>query len=202
MKVKSLYIYITAIAVVILALFILSTGTSSEVNNFAMNMQNLERPEDNIHKGLSTSGEGMPSKSNVSQDIMQRMVKLKTEVEANPNDTAMVRQYADLIGMAHKQEEAIDLYNSIIAKDPKRIDIYLSLTLLYYNQGNLLKAEECTNNILKYDPQNLEAIYNSGIIYAAKGNKERAKEIWEGLVKNYPDTEAADFARQSLQKLN
>ena len=202
MKIKPLYIYVAAIAVVILALFILDAGTSNEVNNPTMGMQNQEMPMDDIHKGLSASGEGMPSKSNVSQDIMQRMAMLKSEVEANPNDTAKVREYADLIGMAHKQKEAINLYNSILAKDPKRIDIYLSLTLLYYNQGNLDKAEECTNNILKYEPQNLEATYNSGIIYAAKGNKERAKEIWEGLVKNYPDTEAADFARQSLQKLN
>ncbi len=198
MKIKPLYIYISSIILVVIIVVVFTTiNSNSEMPAVA----DQQMPQDDVHKGLQSPSSGMPSKVNVSQDIITKMETLKKEIEQNPNDTLKVREYADFLGMAHKPQDAVKLYNTILNKDPKRIDIYLKLTLLYYTQRDLDRAEESTKTILKYDSQNLEALYNLGVISAAKGDKEEAKEIWNNLIIKHPNTQAANFAKESLERL-
>ncbi len=195
MKLKPVYIYIIIFVAFIIGI-ILFSGAEKENNTTSNNM-----PNDDIHKGMQ-SEEDTPSKGNVMESAVVKLEELKAAYEKNPNDTLKIREYADMLTMAHKPQEAIALYNKILSVDNKRIDVLLQLTFLHYNNGDLPLAEKTTNTILKIDSNNKLASYNLGAIEAAKGNKSKAKEIWESVIKKFPNTTVANIAEQSIKQLD
>ncbi len=67
--------------------------------------------------------------------------------------------------------------------------------------GNIRRQKTWLNKILSIDKDNLQARYNLGAVAANQGDYARAKIIWSDLVKNYPGTEMAALAKESLSKL-
>jgi tetratricopeptide (TPR) repeat protein len=202
LKFRIAYLYIIlAIGVVITLIFLAGGNNNNNTEPAAGNIENQQMPNDDIHKGLGNPGGSNPSKSNVSQEFYQKMDMLKKDVEANPNDTAKIKQYADFIAAAHKPDEAIAYYEKILKVDPRRNDVLFSLSMLYFSRQDYNKAEDYTNRILSNDKNNTQAMYNLGAIAASKGDKSRAREIWNKLVSSYPGDEAAELAKSSLEKL-
>ncbi len=193
MKFKPFYIYIIVFIAFIVGIVLFSTNNSN--NDKSM----TKMPEDDIHKSLQN--EGAPSKDNVTESAIKRLNELKKAYDANPSDTLKMREYADMLTMAHKPTEAISLYNKILAVDGKRIDVLLQLTFLHYNNGDFDKAESYTNKILSIDKNNFLADYNLGAIEAAKGNNTKAKLIWQNVIKKYPNENIANIADQSIKQL-
>ena len=203
MKFKVAYIYILFIVAAVVALIIISNigNTQSTSNNPTNQITGKQMPEDEIHKGIQNPTSPPPSSQNVSESFKHELNSLKKEAEQNPNDTVTLRKYADLLVASHKPQESIELYERILKKNPKRIDILFSLAFVYYNSGNFKNAEDETNKILHYDNQNIQALYNLGAIEASKGNNEDAKRIWSKLLNDFPNSELANMTRESLNKL-
>ena len=202
MKFKIAYLYILLGLGVVITLFILAGRKNDSPKTSAGNIENQQLPDDDVHKGMQNpmSG-GNPSKGNVSQEVYQKMDRLKKEVEANPKDTVKMREYADFMAAAHSPEEAITYYEKILKINPGRNDILFDLSMIWFTKQDYDKAEGYTDEILKNDKANTQAMYNLGAIAASKGEKERAKEIWTKLVSLYPGDEAAELAKSSLEKL-
>ena len=198
MKFKPLYAYLSLIVILIVLLVVFTQKNKS--NETAGDITNQEIPNDDIHKGLQ-NGEA-PNKSNVSADIIRKMEELKKEAEENPNDTLKLKEYADFLAEAHKADEAIKYYQKILRIDPKRTDVLFSLSFIFYNKRDYDKSEEYTNKILSYDKNNPLALYNLGAISATRGDKNKAKKIWNGIIEEYPNSEAAKTAEESLSNLN
>ncbi len=201
MKFRIAYLYIILAIGVVITLIFLAGRNNTGMEPAAGNIENQQVPNDEIHKGLGNPGGSNPSKGNVSQEYYQKMDMLKKEVEANPKDTAKIKQYADFIAAAHKPEQAIPYYQKILKVDAKRNDILFSLSMIYFSQQDYKNAEAYTNRILDNDKNNTQAMYNLGAIAASKGDKTRAKEIWSRLISSYPGDEAAELAKSSLDKL-
>lgn len=199
MKIKPIYIYIAVFAVLILLLVIFTSGDKTADNDKALTEKQM--PDDDVHKGMNMDGGNQPSKSNVSQEAVERMENLKKAVEENPDDTASAKQYAEMLAAGHQPAKALELLQSILKKDPKRIDILLALTFVYYNQSDFEKAEEYTNKVLVINKNHHEANYNLGAIAAAKGDKALAKKIWEDVVKRFPGSDVAKLAESSSKQL-
>lgn len=197
MRFKPIYIYLILFLAFIVGVVIFSNRSNNPVSN----SQNSEQmPDDDIHRGMGENGE-MPSGSNVTSDARQRMEEYKAKFEKNPDDTLNAREYADLLKMAHQQDKAIEIYQGILSKDSKRIDILLELTFLYFNLGEIDKAEKYTSDILLIDKDHILGLYNSGAIAASKGDNSKAKLIWQGLVKKFPNSDISQIAEQSLIQL-
>lgn len=208
MKIKPLYIYL------ILALFIvigivatnyLSQDKVAAGNNIAnqqMPNDDIHKnlPKDDIHKGLG-GNPGTPSKDNVKEEFWKNLEKLKTDVKNNPNDTAKVYQLANYLSQSHKPADAVDLYNSILKKDPKRVDVLMRLGLVYFQQHEYDKCESVTQKIINIQPNNSQAIYNLGAVKATQGKNDEAKKIWSDIIKRFPGTEAAEYAKSSIADL-
>jgi tetratricopeptide (TPR) repeat protein len=194
MKIKTLYLY-GGIAVLAVAFLIYFTAQNNEGN--PENLSIKEMPDDDLHKGLNDP----PGKENVSGEIRHHMEVLKKEVDENPDDTLKMREYADLLASAHKQEEAVIYYYNILNINPRRTDILSSLAFIYFNKNDFTKAKDVVEKILLYEPGNTEAIYNLGAIAASAGKKEEARKIWEELLNKYPDSNEAKLAENSLKKL-
>ena len=194
MKFKPIYLYgIVAAAVVIILLIVSQTGNNEKLNT---DITNKEMPKDDVHKNLM----GDPNGGNVSEEMKRKIEELKKSVEANPKDTLKMREYADFLA-AHKPDEALLYYQKILDIDKNRKDIYFGVTFVYYNQGNLAKAEEVTRKMLVMFPDDPMVKYNVGAIEATKGNKDKAREIWTKLIEDFPDDKTSELAKNSLNKL-
>lgn len=198
MKLKPLYIYIILIITAIVLLVIFSDDKKSdeiaEVNSSSI-------PNDDIHKGMNDLA-SKPSSSNVNREIINKLSDLENYVNENPTDTLKIREYADLLAAAHKQEKAISLYKRIIEIDPNRLDIQSYLAVLYYNKELYSEAKKAIANILSANPNNTEAIYNMGLIEARIGDMKAAKKQWEDLITNHPNSKMSDLAREAIESLN
>lgn len=198
MKIKTVYIYVGTF---ILFIAIIVLFSSNKEGSAVPGQQTAEMPNDEVHKDLQPPGSEAPSKSNVKQDAVAKMKALEEEVEKNPNDTSAAKQYADMLAVGHQPDKAIELYEGILKKNPKRIDIMLQLTYVYFNKGDLDMAENYTNRILEIDKSNQYASYNIGAIAAARGNTDKAKNIWFEVSKKFPGTEVGDMAKHAIMQL-
>ena len=160
-----------------------------------------EMPIDDAHKGVSPQGKDVPSKANVSQEFKQMLETIKKSVEDNPNDTVKIKEYADFLAMAHKQNDAIIWYEKILEKDSKRTDVWFALSYIYHSEQNLVKSEECNQKILAYDKNNSLAKYNLGAISATKGDYIKAKQLWNDLLSTSKDSEIISMTKESLKQL-
>jgi TolA-binding protein len=203
MKLKMIHIYliIFAVGVTLLIMFIQNTGSNDSKKNAPVDIANKQMPADELHKGLNNPTTPPPTKENVSEGFKHELNALEKEFNNNPKDTSVLRQYADLLAASHKQDEAIPLYEKILKINPHRTDILFSLSFIYYNKGDFFNAEETTKKILIYDKKNPQALYNIGAIAASKGDSRKAREIWTKLITDYPTSETAGLAKESLGKL-
>ncbi len=198
MKFKPLYLYGTLL-IILIGVIIIATNQRNEKVSSLNDITSEEMPQDDVHKNI---GKEMPhGQVKVSEEVKKKMEELKAAVDASPNDTSKIREYADFLLAAHKPDESIQYYEMILKKDPKRKDIRFSLTFIYYNKGDLDKAEEETNKILAIDKNDQMAKYNLGVIEATKGNNEKARQIWNKLIQENPDSETAQLARNALTML-
>ena len=200
MKFKPIYFYGIIVLAAIAFLFILTPKENSEQLEKTSTLQQDKLPDDEIHNPLK-SGTNKPGKENVSENFRIKMDELKNAVTENPNDTLKLKEYADFLAAAHKVDEAIEFYDKILKIDPTRTDINFTATILYYNKGDLNKAEEYNERVLKYDPANRMALYNRGAIAATRGDKEKARDIWQKIIDKYPDTDVGNLAKESLSRL-
>jgi len=200
MKFKPIYLYGVVLVAAVVLLIFFSRGKDSNPDPETTNLQNENIPDDDIHNQLKMQ-ESNPTKDNVTENFHKRMGELKQAVENTPNDTLKLKEYADFLAAAHKTEEAIRMYDRILKIDPKRTDIYFSITLLYYNEKDLQKAGEYNEKVLIYYPTNSMALYNRGALAATRGDKEKARTIWEKIVKDDPESEVGNLAKQSLTRL-
>jgi tetratricopeptide (TPR) repeat protein len=199
MKLKPLYFYLGLVLIAI-AYLLVSTQSNNDKRNVE-DSTNKEIHSDEIHQGMNLPGQQVPSKSNVSGDILRHMEFLKKAVEESPNDTARLKEYADFLYMAHQNEKALPLYERLVKLKPKDMDARFTLTSIYYENKQLEKAEKETDIILSYDKNNPQALYNKGAIVAGRGEREKAQKIWDYIIKRFPESEAAQLSRSALQKL-
>ncbi|MDZ7763596.1 MAG: tetratricopeptide repeat protein [Melioribacteraceae bacterium] len=195
MKLKPVYIYLSVFVLVIVAIVIFSTN--DEQNNPQPNVtQQQTMPQDEIHKNLGSSP------GNVSAEFRQKMERLKDNYESNPDDTVNAIEYARLLAAAHKPNDALNIYQEILKKDNSRDDLRIELATVYYNMQQYLEAKSELEYVLERNPNADDVIYNLGAVEASLGNTEKAKEIWKRLVNDFPNSDAAEFAKQSLENLD
>ena len=198
MKLKYIYGIVVVVVIVILIVVSQSNKSSNTSEEVITSEQNI--PNDEIHKDLGQTK--APGKDNVSEEFRHRMDMLKKAVEENPQDTLMLREYADLLAASHMQKQAIEYYNRILSISPSRTDVMFSLSFIYYSLGQFADAQKQTEKILEIEPENTNAMYNLGAIVASSGNKIKAKEIWQKLVSLHPDDEIGIRAFNSIKELD
>ena len=190
------------IFVIIIAVIVFTSSNGNEELTTTSNPQGeMGMPNDAVHKGMGGMTNDGPSKSNVKEDFWTKLENSKIELEKNPNDTLAMKNYAQMLGMSHQTEEAIALYEKILAIDPNRMDILLAEGLAFFNEQNYKMAEVVTKRIIAKDDKNLEAKYNLGVIAASQGKDEEAIKIWEGLSEKYPNDEIGKLAAKSLVQI-
>jgi tetratricopeptide (TPR) repeat protein len=200
MKFKPVYLYGIIVVVAITLLIVVGIQDSSDTTEVTIS-NDQTMPDDDVHKQLKNQGSNVPGKENVSEAYREKMAELKEAVDKHPFDTLAMRNYADFLSASHKMNEAIPYYEKILEINPKRLDIYFSLALIYYNKQDFAKCEDENNKVLVFDPKNQMALYNLGAIAATQGKTEKAKELWNKVVSINAESETGKLAMESLGKL-
>jgi len=191
------------IFVIIIAAIVFTSSNDKEGLTAMSNPQGeAEMPNDAVHQGMGSGNNAGPSKSNVREDFWSKMDQYKADIEANPNDTLAMKNYAQMLGMSHQTEQAIELYEKILSIDPNRTDILLAEGLAFYNDQNYQMAEVVTKKIIALDDKNLEAKYNLGVIAASQGKNEDAIKIWKELEEKYPNEEVGKLSTNALVQIS
>ena len=201
MKFKPLYFYGTILIAVVLILVFVTQQNDKQEELSDNKISTEEMPQDDVHSQLRNESDDSPSKENLSEEYHQKLSELKNIVEQNPGDTLAMRNYADYLAASHKNDEAVANYSKILEIDASRIDILFNLSFLYYNIGNMDKADEYNNRVLKLEADHVSALYNKGAIAATRGDTETAREIWNRIIKDFPESETTVLAKQSLERL-
>ena len=197
MKVKPIFIYLGLIAIALIT--IISISSSDDVNTSS----DLDKiPNDEVHNSMLQQGGGEPTGNNVNSEIFDRMKKYEDRITQNPSDTATMKEYAELLFAAHKQEKAVELYEKILSADPNRIDMLKTLSIIDFNKGDFISSKNKIAKILVLDPKNPEALYNMGVIETKVGDIQAARIQWENLLKFHPNTKMSDMAKESLERLS
>jgi tetratricopeptide (TPR) repeat protein len=199
---KIIYPALVIILAAILIILVTKKSDKGEPNMGNMPMDSIHQkyaqmPRDSIH-GM---GNGAPSKMNLKPEALEEMRRVEQEAKDNPNDTAKLRAYAEYLA-PHKPAEAMGYFQKILTKNPKRIDIMMSMSQLEYMQGNAAKSKEYLNKVLTIDKNYVPAYYNLGVIAADKQNYSEARGYWEKIVNQYPGSELAGVAKASLKELS
>lgn len=196
-KIKPLYLYGVIILLALTVLFFFAKPSGEK----KIQQVTKDMPQDDIHKGMQDPLSKPPGKDNVSEQTRHMLDQMKKAVDANPDDTVKIREYADFLLAAHKPDDALIQYQNILKKDPKRADILFSIAFVHYSVQDYDKSEDYIRRGLTFDKDNLDAIYNLGAILATKGDKAGAEKVWNDLIKKYPNSQTATLAKESIEQL-
>ncbi len=219
MKGKTVYLYIAifVVAVVVLVLVDFGDGEKETTTTIA----NREMPNDAIHRGAKMpndaihgggkmpndamhggiSADDLPNKSNVKPEYYRTLDSLKTAYEKNPADTAVALKYAEYLLAGHGADKAVKIYDDLVKRYPNSASISASASYVYFETGQIDKAEALLEKAVKKMPGNLTAYYNLGLMKLMKKDTTGARKIWEDIAKNHSDADEAQYAKIALEKL-
>ncbi|HID96442.1 MAG TPA: tetratricopeptide repeat protein [Candidatus Latescibacteria bacterium] len=109
--------------------------------------------------------------------------------------TALERDYqeASYFAKTGENERAVELFRSILSKDPHHIEARNSLGLVYESIGEYRKAIEEYRKILDFQPDNVDAYYNLGAVYWEMGLVSRAEEAFKKALELAPSSAEAHY---------
>ncbi|MEZ5534385.1 MAG: tetratricopeptide repeat protein [Thiolinea sp.] len=117
-------------------------------------------------------------------DVLKPMIK-------DTDDQELKLEYARMLIMADRREEARPIFKQLYAEQPDNADILYTLGLLYLEQKEYAFAEPLMNKLLKIPERKHEASYFLGQIY-------EGQERLDDALAAYDDALNGDFAKESI----
>ena len=128
---------------------------------------------------------------------------LTTVAEAKPAEKAWQRAadaYYQAFTFATTPErreqlgkQARDLYDKVLADNPRNLDAKTNLGMAYMSSDNPVKGIELMREVLEADPKNQKVLYNLGILAIQSGQFDRAAERLGQLVEINPQSVEGQF---------
>ncbi len=106
---------------------------------------------------------------------------LKKHLEANPNDLRANMLYAErLIGEDPKAAQKV--YENILKATPDNFVVLNNLAYLYFEDGNLKRAEELARRAVELNPGNADSVDTLAQVLIKQGQPEEALTLYEKVV--------------------
>lgn len=137
--------------------------------------------------------------SGINLNELPRINELKSLIEKQPNNAALLLELANLQFDSGFFEEASRNYSKYLQLEPQNADARIDMAVCYYKMGQFDKAEAEVVEALKYSPNHQTGYLNLGIINLAKQNIDKAKEWFNKTIEINPNTDVAKKAKSLLQ---
>jgi len=112
------------------------------------------------------------------QSLADRLAELESRDRENPGDTAVQMKLAEAYQNADRQDQALQTYGEIVAREPDNLEARLEVGSVYFSTGKYDQAIATYQEVLKRAPQNKEAHYMYGIVLGV-GKKDYAGGVQE-----------------------
>ncbi len=207
MKFKTVYLYIAIFVAAVVVLVAVDFGGKKnavetkpgvEMPNDAIH-QGAKMPNDAVHQGISA--EDLPNKSNVKPEYYRKLDSLKNAYEKNPADSNVAIQYAEYLLAGHGKDKALKIYNDLVKRYPNSVRISIGASYVFFENGEVDRAENLLEKAVKKNPSNLTAYYNLGLMKLMKKDTAGAKTVWQDIVDKHPHSEEAEYAKLALARL-
>ena len=128
---------------------------------------------------------------------------LMQQLQANPDDTAVMQQLADLYYQGGDFATAGTFFDKIIAVEPENVNALLGRGATAYNVGDQALAEKDWRAVIAIDPKNQDAHYYLGFMYldSETPDMEKVKAEWNAAIAIAPDSDIAKSIQQHLDSL-
>jgi len=107
-----------------------------------------------------------------------------------PENKLLLLDYARILATSGRPEEAIDVYNRLIAHYPEDYRIYQNLGITYGGTGDLEKSIESLKKAIELRPTAL-AFFNLGVALEATGRIDEAVEYLKAYLRMTPEGDTA-----------
>jgi tetratricopeptide (TPR) repeat protein len=163
----------------------------------------LDAKNKNVPTGLS---EALALKGNqlLAAEKAKDARKLFEEaINYNPNNAVAYFGLAEVLDDLDKEDEAIASYEKALSLDKDLTEIYVPIGVIYYQKGDIAKADEYLGKALKASPNNSQTQYFSGLVRLAQNRNQEALASFQETVKIEQDSpEAHYYAGKALVRLN
>ena len=109
---------------------------------------------------------------------------LRRAADLQPGNTDMKKALAQDLLLAEKLDEALKIYNELIAEDPKDDASYLRISQIYRQKHDFAKAHEAGDKAKEIDPSNLEYQYNEVNLLDAEGKTPDAIKVMKRMLES------------------
>ena len=121
------------------------------------------------------------------------------QLNAKPNDPALLAQAGNVYYDAQLYKEAADYYSRALAGDPNNTNIRTDLATALWYLGDADRALVEFDRVLRQEPTKSNALFNRGIVrWQGKMDIKGAVSDWEALLKTDPNYRDRDKVEQML----
>jgi tetratricopeptide (TPR) repeat protein len=129
--------------------------------------------------------------------VRARLATLKQQLEANPNDPAVLGELGNLYMDAAHYPQAIDYYERAVRIRPDA-NVLTDLGICYRNAGKLDTALETFRQARKIDPGRWQALFNEAIVLSDLKRYDEARSVLAEVQREHPGDPEVDRFGQTL----
>jgi len=108
---------------------------------------------------------------------------LKKALEFSPgSNPELKRALAQNLMLAEQYDEALKVYQELLAEDPKDAQSQLRVSQIYRQKRDFAKAREASRKALEIDPENLEVRFNDVNLFEAEGKTAEAITLLKDML--------------------
>ena len=116
------------------------------------------------------------------RDYKSAAETLSRAVEVSQGNTDLKRALAQNLMLAEQLDKAIEVYQEVIAEEPKDYQSFLRMSQIYRQQRNMPKAREASEKARQIEPDNLEVRYNEVNLLESEGKLPEAIATLKGIL--------------------
>ena len=128
------------------------------------------------------------------------LAAVQQRLAANPNDTAALSDYGDLLMQAKRYPQAADAYATLVDLDPQNATAHMKLGAAFFYQGISTLAQKELKHAVELDPNNVEAQFNYALAmsHGPKADLAAATASWQAVARLDPNGQLGQQAMRML----
>ncbi len=139
-----------------------------------------------------------PAAANVQ--AMQQIQDLEKQLQANPKNSSVELELANLFHDNMMWDKAIAHYKSYLIMNPTDANAHVDLGICYKESNNLPEAKKQMLEALSIEPKHVLAHFNLGIVTLAEGNLEESNTWFKKTIELAPNSDVGKRAQQLLKQ--
>jgi tetratricopeptide (TPR) repeat protein len=183
--------------------YYIDKNDSENSTNFFREAVDLDKKNVIAPKGLSEalSLKGnellVKDQSKAAQDLFQEALKY------NPNNAVAYYGLAEVYSEQQADDQSIANYEKALQYDKDLTEIYVPLGILYYQAGNIAKADQLLTKAVTDNPDSAETQFFVGLVRYSQNKNEVALVALQKATQLRPDyAEAWYYTGEALERLN